>query len=152
MRLTRKVFHDLAIWMIAFGLGIGIVFPFFVILLGVPSDIAFTLPFVLACLGAGAAAGVINFALARGVVGSRMKLLARAMKHIEENLMTMTTTGNMAQCTAEDCLIDVDSEDEIGESAAAFNRLVESLAHSMETQAAVRSFSEMLTSQLELEG
>ena len=152
MRLTRKVFHDLAIWMIAFGLGIGIVFPFFVILLGVPSDIAFTLPFVLTCLGAGAAAGVINFALARGVVGSRMKVLARAMKHIEENLMTMTTTGNMDQCTAEECLIDVDSEDEIGESAAAFNRLVESLAHSMETQAAVRSFSEMLTSQLELEG
>ena len=36
MRITRKVFHDLAIWMIAFGLLIGVVFPFFVILLGVP--------------------------------------------------------------------------------------------------------------------
>jgi len=152
MRLTRKVFTDLAIWMIAFGLGIGIVFPFFVVLLGVPSQIALTFPFFLACLGAGAAVGIINFALARGVVGSRMKVLAKAMTHIEEDLVSMATTGDMNQCTAEECLIDVDSEDEIGESAAAFNRLVESLAHSMETQAAVRSFSQMLTSQLELEG
>ena len=152
MRITRKVFTDLAIWMIAFGLGIGIVFPFFVMLLGVPAQTALTIPFFLACLGAGAASGVINFSLARMVVGSRLKILAKAMKHIEENLMTMTTTGDMTQCTAEECLIVVDSEDEIGESATAFNRLVEALAHSMETQAAVRSFSQMLTSQLELEG
>jgi diguanylate cyclase (GGDEF)-like protein len=152
MRVTKKVFHDLAIWMIAFGLGIGIVFPFFVILLGVPARTALTVTFFLACLGAGAAAGVINFALARVVVGSRMKLLAKAMTHIEENLLSMAISGDMNQCTPEECLIDVDSEDEIGESAAAFNQLVEALAHSMETQSAVRSFSEMLSSQLELEG
>lgn len=152
MRITRKVFHDLAIWMIVFGLAIGIVFPFFVILLGVPSPIALTIPFFLACLGAGTAAGIINFALARLVVGSRIRGLAKAMKHIEENLMSMTVSGDMNQCAPEECLIPVDSEDEIGESAAAFNRLVEELAHSMETQAAVRSFSQMLTSQLELDG
>jgi len=35
-RVTRKVFVDLAIWMMAFGVSIGIVFPFFVILLGTP--------------------------------------------------------------------------------------------------------------------
>ena len=36
MRLTRKVFHDLAIWMIAFGLVIGVLFPFFVITRTIP--------------------------------------------------------------------------------------------------------------------
>ena len=36
MRITRKVFHDLAIWQIGFGLCIGLVFPPFVMLLGVP--------------------------------------------------------------------------------------------------------------------
>lgn len=152
MRITRKVFHDLAIWMIAFGLLIGIVFPFFVILLGVSAQVALTLGFFLSCLGAGALAGIINFVLSRVVVGSRMRVLARAMTHIEENMLSMTATGDMAQCTAEDCLIEVDSDDEIGESAVAFNRLVGSLSYSMETQAAVRSFSEMLTSKLELEG
>ncbi len=152
MRITRKVFHDLALWMIAFGLGIGIVFPFFVMLLGVPSETALTITFFMACLGAGALAGGINFALARAVVGSRLRLLSRSMSHVEENLLSMAASGNMEQCTPEDCLIEVDSEDEIGESAMAFNRLVEALSHSMGTQAAVRSFSEMLTSQLELEG
>ena len=33
MRLTKRVFHDLAIWMIAFGILIGVTFPFFVLLL-----------------------------------------------------------------------------------------------------------------------
>jgi len=152
MRITRKVFHDLAIWMIAFGLAIGVVFPFFVILLGVSPQTALTLSFFLACLGAGALAGAINFALARVVVGSRMRLLARAMTHIEENLLSMAISGNLDECSPEDCLIAVDSEDEIGESAMAFNRLVNALSHSMETEAAVRSFSEMLTGILELEG
>lgn len=151
MRLTRKVFHDLAIWMIAFGLGIGIVFPFFVILLGVPSSTSLSISFFLACFGAGAAVGVFNFSLARMVVGSRIKVMAKAMTHIEKNLMSMAVSGDMNQCTPQECLIEVDSEDEIGESAMAFNRLVEALAQSMETQAAIRSFSEMLTSHLELE-
>lgn len=151
MRITKKVFHDLALWMVAFGLGIGITFPFFVMLLGVPSQIALTTLFFLASLGAGALAGAVNFTLARTVVGSRIKLLASGMTRVEENLLSMTASGDMEQCKPEDCLIEVDSEDEIGESAMAFNRLVETLAHSMETQAAVRSFSEMLTSKLELE-
>lgn len=151
MRITRKVFHDLAIWMILFGLTIGIAFPFFSILLGVSTNIAFTVKYFLACLGAGALAGGINFALARLVVGKRLRLLATSMTHVEENLLRVATTGAMEDCSPEDCLIPEDSEDEIGESSKAFNRLVEALAGSMETQAAVRAFSEMLTSQLELE-
>ena len=151
MRITRKVFHDLAIWMVAFGLMIGLVFPFFVMVLGVPRDIALTPVFFLACLGAGALAGVINYGLARGVVGGRLRVLAGSMRHVEENLLSMTFSGDLSQCTPENCSIAVDSEDEIGDSALAFNRLVEALAVSMQTQAAVRSFSEMLTSQLEIE-
>ena len=150
MRLTKKVFHDLAIWMVCFGLCIGVVFPFFVMLLGVPSEIALTLTFFLACLGAGALAGGINFALARLVVGARMKVLAHSMTHVEENLLEMTATGDLSICSPEECLIEVDSEDEIGESAEAFNRLVGALSASMETQVAVRTLGEILASQLEL--
>ena len=150
VRLTKKVFHDLAIWMVCFGLCIGVVFPFFVMLLGVPSEIALTLTFFLACLGAGALAGGINFALARLVVGARMKVLAHSMTHVEENLLEMTATGDLSICSPEECLIEVDSEDEIGESAEAFNRLVGALSASMETQVAVRTLGEILASQLEL--
>ena len=31
MRITKKVFTDLAIWMVTFGVAIGVVFPWFVI-------------------------------------------------------------------------------------------------------------------------
>jgi two-component system cell cycle response regulator len=151
MRITRRVFHDLAIWMVGFGLSIGVVFPFFVMMLGVPSDIALKGAFFGACLGAGALAGIINYGLARLVVGVRLRVLASSMSEVESNLNKMTYSGDLSECTPENCMILVDSEDEIGESALAFNHLVESLSESMKTQIAVRSFSEMLTSQLEIE-
>ncbi len=152
MRITNKVFYDLAIWMVIFGLCIGTVFPFFVMLLGVPADIALKTVFFTACLGAGALAGILNYGLARWTVGSRLKLLASSMSQVEQNLNEMTFNGDTSKCTPEHCQIAVDSKDEIGESAVAFNRLVESLSVSIKTQAAVRSFSRMLTSQLEVEG
>ncbi len=151
MRITRKVFHDLAIWMIAFGLLIGVVFPFFVILLGVPPQTSLTLTFFLSCLGAGALAGAINFTLARVVVGARMMLLARSMRHVEEKLIGIAASGDLSACSPQDCLIAVDSDDEIGESAEAFNKLVTALSESMETQAADRLISQALTSHLELD-
>ena len=151
MRLTRKVFHDLAIWMAGFGLSIGIMFPFFVIMLGMPRDIALTPLFFAACMAAGILAAAINYSLARWVVGVRLRLLATGMGHVEQNLQSMSFDNDLSRCTPENCSIAVDSEDEIGESAVAFNRLVEALAVSMRTQSAVRSFSEMLTSQLEIE-
>ena len=151
MRITRKVFLDLAIWMVAFGLSIGIAFPFFVMMLGVPREIALTPVFFVACLGAGALAGVINYGLARWVVGVRIRVLSESMRHVAENLQAATFNNDLSRCTPENCSIPVDSDDEIGESALAFNRLVDALSISMRTQAAVRSFSEMLTSQLEIE-
>ncbi len=151
MRITRKVFHDLAIWMVSFGLAIGILFPFFVMMLGVPSDTALKTIFFAACLGAGALAGILNYGLARWIVGVRLRVLVNSMNHVEENLKQMIYSGNISECSPDNCMITVDSEDEIGESASAFNRLAETLSRSMKTQAAVRSFSDMLTSQLEID-
>lgn len=151
MRMTRKVFYDLAIWMVGFGLAVGIVFPFFAVMLGVPRANVLTPVFFIACLCAGALVGIINYGLAHWVVGLRLRILSKSMRHVEQNLLTLSHEGDPLACTPEKCSIPVDSEDEIGESAGAFNRLVETLASSMRTQAAVRSFSEMLTSQLEIE-
>ena len=126
-------------------------FPPFVMLLGVPRTTALTPQFFAACLFAGALSGVVNYVISRRVVGARLRILAERMTHVEQSLGSMTPSGDLAACTPEECAIVVDSEDEIGESALAFNRLVEALSASMRTQLAVRSFSEMLTSQLEIE-
>jgi hypothetical protein len=54
-------------------------------------------------------------------------------------------------CNPETCAVVVDSEDELGESAESFNRLVKTLSEVLHAQSDRLSFSEMLTSHLELE-
>ena len=41
-RLSSAVLVDLRLWMLGFGLLLGLVFPFIVVLLGVPRDVALT--------------------------------------------------------------------------------------------------------------
>lgn len=151
IRLTRKVFTDLAVWMIGLGLVMGIVFPFFVVMMGMPTEQALTPWFFAACMSAGFMVGGANIWLARNVVASRLRILADHMKFVEINLRNISLNGDMGKCKPEACYLPVDSVDEIGESAKAFNYLVEALAASHRNDAAVRSFSAMLASQLDLE-
>lgn len=149
MRMTRKVFTDLAIWMIAFGLGVGMIFPFFLRALGVPVDLVMSPGFLAACLTAGAVAGAANQALARMVVGSRLKLLAERMDYVAANLRDIESFDHHT-CAADKCCIPDDSDDEIGASARAFNALVHALAESYRTEQAVQSFSDLMVSRIEL--
>jgi len=150
VRLTRKVFTDLAIWMTGLGLLVGLAFPFFVTLFGVPRNLV-TWWFVEACMSAGFIVGAANIGIARTVVGRRLTLLADRMQFVEANLQAAATAETLGRCSPDACHIEVDSEDEIGQSAQAFNSMVRALHASRQTEAAVRSFSEMLASQLELE-
>jgi diguanylate cyclase (GGDEF)-like protein len=151
VRLTRKVFTDLAIWMIGLGLATGVVFPFFVVLMGAPPEMAMTLWFFAACMTAGFLVGGVNIWLARTTVGNKMRTLVDHMRLVEKNLRQMTRNGDPERCTPEKCSIAVDSDDEIGECGKAFNYLIEALSVSLKNDAAVRKFNEKLTSHLELE-
>ncbi len=151
IRLTSKVFTDLAIWMIGLGLVMGFIFPFFVVMMGVPTEQALTLWFFVATMTAGFIVGGANIWLARKIVGSRLHILADHMKLVEINFREISRTGDTDKCTPEACFIPVDSADEIGESGKAFNYLIEALATSHRSDEAVRSFSAMLASQLDLE-
>ncbi|MCB2192887.1 MAG: diguanylate cyclase [Deltaproteobacteria bacterium] len=151
IRITRKVFSDLAIWMTGLGLAMGVVFPFFMVLMGVPSNLVLTFWFFAACMGAGFVVGAANIGLARGVVGNRLRLLAERMRVVEGNLNKMAQGDGMEECSSEDCYIAIDSDDEIGESAQAFNNLVSALAAAHQSEGVVREFSHLLASQLELD-
>lgn len=85
-RLTSKVFVDLAIWMTGFGLAIGLVFPPFFLLLGLPADRILTQLFFASTLTAGLVVGAVNFGPARLVVGRRLRLLADRMSTVKERL------------------------------------------------------------------
>lgn len=142
-RITRRAFTDLAIWMLLFGLATGVVFPFFAILLGVPAAKTLTPAFVAACCGAGLLVAAINFLLARRVVGTRLRLLSGRMRAAAGRLHEADVTGRQLG-DAEDAHVPVDSDDELGDTAAAFNLLVDALTRSHEALSA-RAATDALT-------
>jgi diguanylate cyclase (GGDEF)-like protein len=151
MRLTRRVFVDLAIWMICAGLIIGVVFPPVLVMFGVPADIVLTPFFFSVCLLAGAVVGGINILLARLVVLPRLETLVAGMRKVESVIEEATFTGDWSGCDPEACQVPVDSDDLIGESAAAFNGLIDALKTSHDVEDSVDEFTRTMTSQLELE-
>jgi diguanylate cyclase (GGDEF)-like protein len=150
-RLTGKVFIDLAIWMIAFGLVIGVVFPPFCVALGLPAERILTPIFFASTLSAGLVVGAANYALARLVVGRRLRRLATSMETVETQLAGAMLTHDWSGCEPERCALPVDSADEVGASAAAFNRLIRTLSRSHQVDAATRNFTEVISSHLDLD-
>ena len=101
-----------------------------------------------ACITAGIIVGGLNISLARAVVGARVRLLGERMHYVTKNFKNIKEGKDINTCDAEECLIKVDSEDEIGYSAQAFNNLVETLFESFETEDALNRFSDLMGSQL----
>ena len=150
-RLTKRVFADLAIWMTSFGVAVGLFFPYFCIWLGLPVSAILTPSFVVSALLAGLLVGGVNFALSRLVVGSQLKRLATHMNRAQRQLVQGTRTGDWSDCDPRECAMPVDSDDEVGTSAAAFNVLIATLARSHELETATRRFSQVVASHLDLE-
>src|SRR5689334_19336005 len=121
-RLTSRVFWDMAVYMVALGLIMGLIFPPFVVLLGVPETFAYRTIFRLACLLAGFSVGAMNYALVKGVVGGRMEMPGGHLRSATESITSATQTGDWSEALFE--RITVDSHDQIGEAASAFNSLL----------------------------
>ncbi|MCH3918553.1 MAG: GGDEF domain-containing protein [Spirochaetia bacterium] len=151
MRLTKRVFSDLAIWMMGFGILVGILFPFFMRLLGISDSIVMTWWFFTVCMIAGLCVGFVNILLAKRVVGQRLNVLASHMKDISGHLKSLEHKENF-DCSPLKCHIPVDSEDAIGASSLAFNNLVDTLADTMNAEISIRNYTQMLTSHLETTG
>ncbi|MEO7126074.1 MAG: hypothetical protein ABI382_09945 [Nakamurella sp.] len=126
-RLSGSVFTDLAIWMVGLGLLTGIAFPFLVLLLGVAGPSALGSRMFAATVTAGLLVGGANFQLARAVVSRRLRLLRARTRQVAAIITHATATGDWSKFHAQHCRIPVDSDDEIGDSTAAFNNLVEAI-------------------------
>lgn len=150
-RLTNRVFTDLALWMTGFGLFMGVVFPPFVVILGLPVERVLTPVFFAATVLAGLVVGGVNFALARLVVGRRLRMLANRMETVESRLATAVFTHDWSGCDPATCALPVDSDDEVGASAGAFNRLITTVARSHGVESAMRDFSAVLSREFELD-
>ncbi len=150
-RLTAGVFYDLAIWMAGFGVLIGIIFPFFMVIIGIPPASVLTGAFFAACIAAGLIVGAVNFLVARGVVGSRLRNLTDRMRFVSRTIQASAHTGDWSGCDPETCRVPEDSSDDLGDAAAAFNRLTEALATSHRLETAMKEFSRAIARNLELD-
>jgi diguanylate cyclase (GGDEF)-like protein len=135
--------------MMGFGMLVGIIFPFFMLVLGIPASIALSWWFFLVCMIAGLFVGFVNIQLAKRIVGSRIRDLSNHMKEIEGHLHDLAGKSEAFDCSPIKCHIPVDSEDAIGDSSRSFNSLVDTLAKSLQTEVDIRTYTQMLTSHLE---
>lgn len=117
--------------MIGFGILIGIVFPFFVMVFGIEPEIALSPFFVLSCIMAGACVGMVNIVLTRTILVNRLKVITDKMILIKKNVMAVAQGISHEKCDFEVCQLKVNSNDEIGRNADAYNALVETLALTM---------------------
>ena len=146
----RRLFVELILWMVGLGLLAGIVFPPFVVLLGVPPELAFSPSFYAACLSAGLLVGVFNFLVTCRVVRPRVKMLSEGMQRFRQALVDEEGAGVARTAAAERFHVPVDSQDELGRAAESFNRLIDVLVSARRVEESVRTFSNTLASQLDL--
>lgn len=149
-RLTRRAFTDLGLWMLVLGVCIGVVFPFALLPLSVPHQVALRPGFFAVTVLAGLVLAGANFLLARWVVGIRVQALSRQMRHVGAVISEATYTGDWSRCSPQECQLVVDSDDALGEAAGSFNGLIDALDASRQVQQDVAEHTRTLAAHLEL--
>ncbi|MGE4509275.1 MAG: GGDEF domain-containing protein [Eubacteriaceae bacterium] len=134
MKISKSIFRDLSIYMIGFGILIGIVFPFFTILFGISPQIAFSPIFVLSCISAGAVVGLVNILLTKIIVQKQMKMMTEKMTMIKNKFTKAAQGFEVQQCDINSCHLDISSMDVFGDNAKTFNSLVDTLSLTMSSQ------------------
>ena len=108
--------------------------------------------FYRSTLVAGLVVGAVNYGLSRLVVGRRRAAARGADGDGRTPAVEATFSHDWSGCDPEKCALPVDSDDEIGMSAGAFNSLIRTLARSHVVEDATREFSAVLSREFELEG
>ncbi len=142
-RLTPRVFWDLAVYMVGLGMIVGLVFPPFATGLGVPEEYASRPSFKAACLVAGFLVGGLSYTLCRCVVGGRLAVLCLRLRSVAEGITHASLTGDWSHAATD--RIRVDSDDQLGETARAFNSLLDALESGEHFRSLVRNASDVIT-------
>ena len=150
MRRTQNTFLQLATRMIGFGLLIGIIFPFFMLLLGVPRTIVFNSLFLVSCMIAGVLVGFVNIVLTSVTVKRKLTLLTGKMQEVKASILTISENGRIGDCDPEHCSVPVETDDEFGQSAQSFNELIAAFASSLRMLDDIKNFTAIFSSQLDL--
>ena len=143
----RSVFRNLMVWMLAFGVGVGLAFPPFSWLV-LRSEEALSPLFFTLCVAAGLIVGGANFGLFSLVVSRNLGRVAAKMGHVVERV---GQTDSADEACVDGCLIQLTSDDAIGEMERAFNEMARAVSHRIGVDLAVKRLAEVLSQSVELE-
>jgi len=93
----------------------------------------------------------LNYLIAHWVIRPRLRYLSIKMGDIGKQIQQATYTGDWSGCSTEECAVAVESEDEIGGCALAFNSLLDAFSESRNVEQAVVNFTHSLSSTLDIE-
>jgi len=150
MRFHKRVFIDLMVKMLGFGVCIGVIFPFFTLLFGVDKSIALSPLFFLACVLAGIIVGLISLLISKANIKYRLLNLISNMDKVNKMVSDFQNDTTSTELQTDEYMIYEDSSDCFGQMADSFNTLVETLMETLNSQKSHRNYLENLTQNLDL--
>ena len=150
-RISKKLFVDLALWMLGFGFLMGISFPYFMLALGFDKSQVLTPEFYSATLIAGFLVALINFAMVRSIIGWRLALQTERMRSVSD-VVRQQAVHEELELDASSLKLIVDSDDDVGDAARSFNELIDSLGRSTQVAQDISRFTKMVSAYLDVEG
>ncbi len=145
--MKRSIFRNLLWSMLGFGAAVGLVFPVFA-WVGLDAPDALSPLFFTMCLGAGLLVGAINYGLFSLVVSRALRRVVAAMGEVNTHM-------GAADCAGLDCAqilhLDGSSQDGIGDTARAFNTMIDAIATRMGRDGSVHALLEQLGGLSELD-
>ncbi len=149
-RLTKSIFLDQFLFMQGVGVLIGLSFPYFLVWYGFDERMVLHWDFFLATQIAGQSVGLLSFLLISMVIRPHLKLLSLKMSGIAQGLKKKSPDDDSINDVALR-KIDIVSNDEIGVSAKAYNKMLTSLMQANEIEAVYTKFSKVMSENLDVE-
>lgn len=146
-RLNRSVLRNLFIFMLALGLIVGLIFPTFARIV-LDSEKALSAVFIVMCVFAGLVVGLANFLIFKTSVSKELSRLQRGMEHVNHNIQATETVGEDCE---NDCQIEVQSADIIGEIALSFNQLTQVIFGRLKLEGETKLLNSKLMQSVEVE-
>ncbi len=147
---TKSISQDLFFRMVGFGIGMGIIFPFFTyFLLDIPTHKVFSPLFFSLCIAAGIAVGLCNYYLFKMVVDIYLKRIQSKLTAFRQNLENIFwKDGN--DFDPEKYYLEVDSADTIGAITQEYNIFMTTFYRLLKAERKTANFLERLQQKVKM--
>ena len=145
--VKNSTIRNLLIFMLVFGLVVGVIFPFFAKIV-LNTDQALSAFFISMCLIAGLLVGFANFLIFRLIVSRELKRVQLGMDNVNEKI---TTADILKEKCENNCILEITSADIIGDIEKSFNDMTEEIFSRLELESETREMNESLVKSVELE-